>query len=457
MELTPALICTQCGSVGNGAETCSQCGAALHSPQQETVSNSHEAPLATDLSSTPSESQDPLTTNGTGSSAERGSDLATLGSDQREPTESLDSIPPSNIVNEPYDSDLSSIHHPIFWGRGRTLFGIFIVNTFFTLLTLGLYSFWGRVRIRQFLSSQTSFAKARFSYHGTPQELLKGWSKAFLVFGLPYAFLSLVPLIWDQIPTWIPNVLAGTMALCFIPIAVVGSQRYRLSRTSLGTIRFSFRGHVKAYMKIWVLGTVLTLLTAGVYYPFFENARRKFLVAHSYFGNRPFTYTGTGSGLLGIYAKALAFTVLIVVTLIGISTGPEALSSITRWPPDEWQGIFFNSMFLTGLLTLLLPWFYLQVAKQRYQWNHSDFGDAHFQFSASTWNLMELRITNFLMLILTFGLAWPWVQVRNLQFLYYHLSLQGPLDFQRIEQEALDASPTGEELAGYFDAGFDLG
>jgi hypothetical protein len=31
------------------------------------------------------------------------------------------------------------------------------------------------------------------------------------------------------------------------------------------------------------------------------------------------------------------------------------------------------------------------------------------------------------------------------------------LDFQRIEQEALDASPLGEELAGYFDAGFDLG
>ncbi len=114
-------------------------------------------------------------------------------------------------------------------------------------------------------------------------------------------------------------------------------------------------------------------------------------------------------------------------------------------------------MFLTGLVTLLIPWFYLQVTKQRYQWNHSNFGDAHFQFSASTWNLLELRLTNFLMLILTFGLAWPWVQVRNLQFLYYHLGLQGPLDLQRIEQEALDASPTGEELAGYFDAGFDLG
>jgi len=366
MELTPALICTQCGLVGNGAETCSQCGARFHPPQQETLSNANKAPLAPNLSSIPTEYRDPLTTNGTDSSVERGSDSATVGSDQRGQPEAHNAIPPSVISDEPYDSALSPIHHPIFWGRGRTLFGIFIINTFFTLLTLGVYSFWGRVRIRQFLSSQTSFAKTRFSYHGTPQELLKGWSKAFLVFGLPYAFLSIVPLIWDQIPTWIPNFLAGTMALCFIPIAVVGSHRYRLSRTSLGTIRFSFRGHVKAYMKIWVLGTVLTLLTAGIYYPFFENARRKFLVTHSYFGNRPFTYTGTGNGLLQIYAKALAFTILIVFTLFGISAGPETLWSITRWPHDEWQGVFFNSVFLTGLLTLLLPWFYLQVAKQRY-------------------------------------------------------------------------------------------
>ena len=457
MELTPALLCTKCGSVRNGRETCSQCGAALHSPQEESVNHSNEPLLSTDRSFISSESQNPLTTHQPDSSAEGSSDLAIWGQDQRDQTQALHGIPPSGPDNESDDSDLFPIHHPIFWGRGRTLFGIFIVNTFFTLLTLGLYSFWGRVRIRQFLSSQTSFAHTRFSYHGTPQELLKGWSKAFVVFGLPYAFLSLTPLIWNQIPTWIPNALAGTMVLCFIPVAVVGSHRYRLSRTSLGTIRFSFRGHVKNYTKIWVLGSVMTLLTAGIYYPFFENARRKFLVAHTYFGNRPFTYSGTGSGLMRIYVTTLAFIMIILFTLIGVSAGPDGLSILAQWSSDGWRDLFLNSLFLTGLLTLLLPWFYLQVAKQRYQWNHSDFGDAHFHFAASTWNLMELRMTNFFMLILTFGLAWPWVQVRNLQFLYYHLSLQGPLDFQRIEQEALDASPTGEELAGYFDAGFDLG
>jgi uncharacterized membrane protein YjgN (DUF898 family) len=327
-----------------------------------------------------------------------------------------------------------------------------------------MYSFWGRVRIRQFLSSQTSFAKIRFSYHGTGHELLKGWSKALLVFGIPYGFLSFVPIIWEQIPAWIPNALAGMMALCFIPIAVVGSHRYRLSRTSIGAIRFSFRGRVKDYMKIWFTGTFLTIITAGIYYPFFENARREFLVSHTYLGNRHFTYNGTGAGLSGIYVKALGLiactllaTVLVFVGYSGISFSPEFQSHLTDWLKDVKQHSWLGAGILLNMVALFWAWFYVQVTKQRYFWNHSAFANASFQFTASTWNLIELRLTNFLMLVLTFGLAWPWVQVRNLQFLYYYLGLQGQLDIAKIEPEALDASPTGEELAGYFDAGFDLG
>ncbi len=350
-----------------------------------------------------------------------------------------------------------SVTNPIFWGQGRTLFGIFIVNTFFNILTLGIYSFWGRVRIRQYLNNQTSFAKARFAYHGTGRELLIGWTKALLLFGLPYAFLSLVPLLWEQIPSWIPNLLAGALVLVFIPVAVVGSHRYRLSRTSLGTVRFSFRGGIFDYLKIWLTGSLLTLVTLGLYYPVFENTRRHFLVSHTYFGTHPFRYHGSGIGMLVIYLKAMSLALLMVVSLIMVSFDPQALPALLAWTPDDWTNTLLTSSFIFGLTTLLVPWFYLQAAKQRYIWNHAGFGEADFRFTASTWNLMELRLTNFLLLILTFGLSWPWVQVRNIQFLYYHLSLHGPLHFERIKQEALDASPTGEELAGYFDAGFELG
>lgn len=366
-------------------------------------------------------------------------------------------VPPV-IESTPFDRPQSHARlHPIFWGKGRTLFGIFITNTLLTILTLGIYAFWGRVRIRQFLHSQTSFAKIRFAYHGTGKELMMGWSKAFLVFGLPYLSLSMIPIIWPQFPDWIPNLLAGALILFFIPVAVVGAHRYRLSRTSLGAIRFSFRGKFWDYYKIWTAGSLLTFLTLGLYYPIFENTRRYFLVSHTYFGTRPFRYHGTGKGMWMIYAKTMGMVLLIVMGLVALSTDSETLPNMLHWTSDEWQQTLLTTTFILGLTSFLLPWCYLQVAKQRYMWNHSGIGEADFQFTASIWNLMELRITNFFMLVLTFGLAWSWVQVRNLQFLYYHLSLPGPVNFQDIQQEALDASPTGEGLAGYFDAGFDIG
>lgn len=444
MELTSTLICPQCTLYSASETTCSNCGASL-SP--------HSLESSTDIAS--STDLDLADTNGE-SPIQEDSDLGF--------SDDHNNHPPAS--EPPRTSGSSSInkYHPIFWGQGQTLFGIFIVNTLYTLLTLGIYSFWGRVRIRQYLSSQTSLAKIRFSYHGTGMELLKGSLKALVIFGIPYIFLSFVPIIWEQIPSWIPNALAGLMVIFFIPVAVVGAQRYRLSRTAFGAIRFSFRGQVKTYRKIWFTGTFLTFMTAGVYYPFFENTRREFLTSRTYLGNRHFSYGGAGMDLLKIYGKAL---VLIAVTALvtslsligfsGIDFGPDFQSSLTVWLLEENQKPWLLTSLFINVAAVMWAWFYLQAAKQRYFWNHSTFGNAPFQFRASTWNLIELRVTNFLMLVLTFGLAWSWVQVRNLQFLYYHLELSGPLDIHQIEQEALDASPTGEELAGYFDAGFDLG
>ena len=66
-----------------------------------------------------------------------------------------------------------------FHGTGGTLFGIHVVNVLFTVLTLGVYYFWGKTRIRRYLFGQSAFEGDRFAYHGTAQELLLGFAKAF--------------------------------------------------------------------------------------------------------------------------------------------------------------------------------------------------------------------------------------------------------------------------------------
>jgi hypothetical protein len=48
------------------------------------------------------------------------------------------------------------------------------------------------------------------------------------------------------------------------------------------------------------------------------------------------------------------------------------------------------------------------------------------------------------------------VRVRNIDFAFRNLALVGPLDLDRIRQEAQQAGSIGEGLSGFFDSGFDL-
>ena len=64
-----------------------------------------------------------------------------------------------------------------FHGRAGTLFAFYVVNLFLTIITLGVYYFWARVKIRAYLLSQTEFDGDRFTWHGTGKELLVGFIK----------------------------------------------------------------------------------------------------------------------------------------------------------------------------------------------------------------------------------------------------------------------------------------
>src|SRR5579859_7377289 len=116
----------------------------------------------------------------------------------------------------------------LFFGQGGTLFGIHIVNLFLSLVTLGIYSFWGRVKIRKYLWGQIEFEGDRLSYHGTGWETLRGWIKAFIIFGIPYLALQYGPKLAGAGPILIGigALVALVLLVVFIPMAIVGTRRY---------------------------------------------------------------------------------------------------------------------------------------------------------------------------------------------------------------------------------------
>src|SRR5690242_13606637 len=324
--------------------------------------------------------------------------------------------PPSGPA--PEGARLSAVRHPIFHGSGGTLFGIHVVNVLLILVTIGIYYFWAKTRIRGYLSGQTEIEGDRFAYHGTARELLLGTIKAVLVFGLPILFLNMIRDVLDVpiVLKMVAGVVSGSLFFVFFPIAMVGARRYRLSRTSWRGIRFSFRGRVWDLIKIFILGSFLTGLTLGLYYPIFLVSRQAFMVSHSYFGGERFDFSGRGRDLFS------AFVVAILLTLP----------------------------------TLGLCWIWYVAFKRRYFWRHTAFATARFACTVTGLELLKLWAVNALLLVATVGIAWPWVRVRNIDFAFRNLALVGPLDLDRIRQEAQQAGSIGEGLSGFFDSGFDL-
>jgi uncharacterized membrane protein YjgN (DUF898 family) len=328
-------------------------------------------------------------------------------------------VPPPRATTETASGNGSSGTRTFrFHGRGGTLLGITIVNVCLTLLTLGIYSFWAKVRVRKYLLSQSEVEHDRFAYHGTGQELFVGALKAGLVFGLPMGLLQAAArLTRDPVVAAVAAIAAPVIVLIFLPVAVVGARRYRLSRTSWRAIRFSFDGTVKDAIKIFVTGTLLTPLTLGLYYPIFHARAHGFMVAHSRFGQRAFGFDGT--------------------------------------PRETFRPFLIAALLF--LPTLGLSWIWHLAWRRRYYWSHTTFDGARFRSTVAGGQLFALYLVNVLLMLFTLGLAWSWVQVRNARLALSTLTLEGVVDLSAILQAAPAASATGDALSGFLGAGFDSG
>ena len=71
-------------------------------------------------------------------------------------------------------------HH----GSGGELFLIMLVNMVLKVITLGLYHFWAKTRVRRYLWSHSAYRDERFEYTGTGLDLLLGFLQALVMMAL---------------------------------------------------------------------------------------------------------------------------------------------------------------------------------------------------------------------------------------------------------------------------------
>lgn len=303
--------------------------------------------------------------------------------------------------------------------KSGALLLLYLKTFLLSILTLGIYSFWGRTEIRRYLYSSIRAGGDRFHYHGTGKELLIGWLRAA---GIVVALYVVFFLLTLAIPEWgsiVGAVFFYIALLALLPFAIVGTIRYRWSRTSLRGVRFSSRARATEFCRIYYKGLFLLIVTLGFYAPWFAANTHRYLTRTAFYGDQPFDFDGDGRPLFKSY---VAFFFLLIPTFY-----------------------------------LIAFWF---AAKQsRYFWGRTSFRGARFESTIRGRDLLWLAVSNVLIILCTMGLGIAWATIRTMRYSCSVIRLNEFSGFDEINRAESSATATAEGVASILDidSGFDLG
>jgi uncharacterized membrane protein YjgN (DUF898 family) len=303
-----------------------------------------------------------------------------------------------------------------FHGDGLALALILLKNVFLTLVTFGIYSFWGKVRTRKFLWQNVEVDGQRLMYHGTGKELLIGGLKV-LGFYLVTTVLSVAAARVGKDAQQAFQALFGSIMLVLLPYAIFSARRYLFSRTSWRGLRFGVEKDGKRYAGTAACGAILSLITFGLYAPVLADRLYAIRTNASYSGSAKFRYSGDWRGTYGAYVFGFILTVLT----LGLYA-PFMMARIRRYRAAHTH----VGNELAGEMTM-----------------------AYDATGAQTFGLMA---GNLLLLLVTAGLAAPWVIARSARFGVERTSFGGSLDLARNTRAASAGDAAADGMVDALDA-----
>lgn len=209
------------------------------------------------------------------------------------------------------------------------LIGLLLLNALLTILTLGIYRFWARTRVRQRLWSSVSLRGDAFTYTGTGKELFIGFLVALVVL-LPFGLL--VALVTSLIPPadfgkqLLMQAVLGLGAGLLGLTALYFARRYLLTRTCWRGIHGGQDRGLGRYMLVHLKAYLPVLLTLGLIQPWADARTYNYRTGITWFGTERFGATATASGLWKVYLPGWLLFAAGYATLFA-----------AFWPLMEWS------------------------------------------------------------------------------------------------------------------------
>lgn len=303
-----------------------------------------------------------------------------------------------------------------FTGDAREWFGIWIVNLLLTIVTLGIYSAWAKVRRNKYFYQHTYVAGRNLDYHATGMQILIG--RIIVVVGfIAYGVLSAIPIL---------GLLALIGLLAIFPWLLVRSLRFNAQMTSWSNVRFQFMGTVGKAFLVFLIYPILTALTLYTTFPFFDRARKRYSINNHKLGQHSFHFDAPIGGFYIAFLLTLAWVVLVSAVLYVVAA--PSLETLAQPEPDfSVIGFFYLWAFLAFFPAAT---FYGAMIRNLTLSNLALEGGHEFHSDVAPLQVLWIALSNAVIVLCSLGLMLPWAQVRMARYLADHtdVTVNGPLD-----------------------------
>lgn len=347
-----------------------------------------------------------------------------------------------------------------FRGSAREYFRIWIVNLCLTLLTLGIFSAWAKVRKKRYLYSHTTLEGTPFQYLGQPIPILKGRVIAAIGF-LTYYTSS------HFITSLLPYILVA--GLIVAPWVLVRSAAFNARYSAFRNMTFHFDGGYLDVLKVFyawgiilavVIGMMfiwpekpyilgIPLVIIGFSYPWWIRRLKKFIIECTSYGGKKGTFSATGGQFFKIYFIS---GLIVIAVLI-----PSVILMAKLLTPTK-KSLLMTYLFAAPIYVgYVLAFAYTQARSGNLVWNHTHLGPLRFCSTLRSRDLLKLYVTNALGIVVSLGLLIPWAVMRTVKYRADHMLVlrEGELsEFQGSDRSAVTA--VGAETVDFFDVDLSL-
>ncbi len=289
----------------------------------------------------------------------------------------------------------------LYKGLVKRHFLIGFKNIILTIITLGIYRFWGKTNLRSYICSHLEIFGQPLVYHGTPFELLKAFLRVLPVFILIIAMQKGLELI----SIFLGTALTVVGLIWIFEYAFYSKHQYLYSRTSWQGICFRLEGSRVKYANLSFIIFIKSLLTLGLRDHVYVIMKNKFISDNTFWGDIALEFTGDANDL---------------------------------------KKMNYKTWFLM-IPTCFLSRIYFSFYCSRYVLNHLAFSGVKFRVNYTFLQFFRFFLWNLLLMIFTFGMASPYITYRHLKFIQKYYNLEG--DGKSLEAHQIARETTGQDGA----------